>query len=326
MTRDLELGRLLRLPMPILRILIVEDYEPFRRFVGSALQQRADFQIVGEASDGLEAVQKARELQPDLILLDIGLPELNGIEVADAARNVAPHAQLLFVSQESSTDVVREVLRLGAQSYVHKRHAHHDLLPAIDAILAGKRFVSLELNQDTDAHKHEVVFCSSDGTLLDVLGSFIASALNAGDAAIVLVAPSHRDSLFRKLNTQGVDVDGAIQRGTFVPWDVRDALASFMVNDWPDAARLSAGLDDLIKRAAKGEDGERRRVVTCGECAPTLWADGNVEAAIHVEHLWNEATRTCGVTTLCVYPSLDDLNGNHSFHRLCTEHTTAYSR
>ena len=141
--------------MPIVKILIVEDYEPFRRFVGSALQQRADFEIVGEASDGLEAVQKVQELQPDLILLDIGLPNLNGIEVAEGARNLAPHAKLLFVTQESSSDMVREVLRLGAQGYVHKPHAHEDLLPAIDAILEGKRFVSssLKFSDGTDAHR-----------------------------------------------------------------------------------------------------------------------------------------------------------------------------
>jgi CheY-like chemotaxis protein len=66
--------------MPFLRVLIVEDYEAFRRFIRWALQQRAAFQVIGEVPDGLEAVQKAKELQPDLILLDIGLPKLNGLE------------------------------------------------------------------------------------------------------------------------------------------------------------------------------------------------------------------------------------------------------
>jgi DNA-binding NarL/FixJ family response regulator len=110
-------------------------------------------------SDGLEAVQKAKELQPDLILLDIGLPKLNGIEVAKRVRRFAPIARLLFVSQESSSDVVRETFRLGAQGYVHKPRAQSDLLPAIDAVLGGKRFASsyLEFSEGTDPpapHRH----------------------------------------------------------------------------------------------------------------------------------------------------------------------------
>jgi DNA-binding NarL/FixJ family response regulator len=118
--------------MPFLRVLVVEDYEPFRRFICLALQQRAEFHVIGEVSDGLEAVQRAQELQPDLILLDIGLPKLNGIEVAKRVRRLAPNARLLFVSQESSPDVVRETFRLGAQGYVHKTRAQSDLLPALE--------------------------------------------------------------------------------------------------------------------------------------------------------------------------------------------------
>jgi CheY-like chemotaxis protein len=94
-----------------LRILVVEDYGPFRRFACRALQQRA-FQIY-EAADGLEAVQRAEELQPDLILLDIHLPKLDGFEVAKQVRRLVPHAKLLFVSQESSSDIVRTALESG---------------------------------------------------------------------------------------------------------------------------------------------------------------------------------------------------------------------
>jgi CheY-like chemotaxis protein len=310
------------------RILLVEDFEPFRRFIRMALQRSVDCRIIGEASDGVEAVQKTKELQPDLILLDIGLSNLNGIEVAKRARSLAPHAKILFVSQESSTDMVREALRLGAQGYVHKPRAHNDLLPAIDAVLGGRRFVSssLEFSEGTDAHRHEVVFCSGDGVLLDTLVPFIATALNAGDGAIVLVTQAHRHSLLQKLSTQGVDVDATIRLGSLVPWDVREALATFMVNDWPDEVRLSTVLGGLIERAAKGGTGEQRRLVTCGECAPTLWVEGKVEAAIHVEHLWNQTTRRYGVNTLCVYPSLPGRQNDPSFKHLCAEHTAVYSR
>jgi DNA-binding NarL/FixJ family response regulator len=106
------------------------------------LQQRHDLQIIGEASDGSEAVQKAEELRPDLILLDIGLPKLNGMEAARRLRQLVPGAKILFLSQESSQDVVREAVSLGAAGYIHKLHARSELLPAIEAVLGGKQFVS----------------------------------------------------------------------------------------------------------------------------------------------------------------------------------------
>jgi DNA-binding NarL/FixJ family response regulator len=125
-----------------IRILVVDDYEPFRRFVCSTLRKRPTLQIVGEAADGLEAVQNAEELKPDLILLDIGLPTLNGIEVARRISTVAPESKVIFVTQESSPDMMQATLNLGAWGYVLKAKAASDLLTAVDAVLLGKRFVS----------------------------------------------------------------------------------------------------------------------------------------------------------------------------------------
>ena len=85
--------------MSSLSVLVVEDYEPFRRFICSTLAKRPGLQIVGEVSGGLQAVQKAQELQPDLILLDIGLPKLNGIEAARRISRLEPAAKILFFSQ-----------------------------------------------------------------------------------------------------------------------------------------------------------------------------------------------------------------------------------
>src|SRR4030095_1948416 len=124
-----------------LRILVVEDHAPFRRFICTALQRRAEFQTI-EAADGLEAGQEGEELQPDLILLDINLPKMQGFEVAEHIPRLAPRARLLFMSQESSPDIVRKALVLAPRGYIHKISAATDLLPAIDAVLAGQRFVS----------------------------------------------------------------------------------------------------------------------------------------------------------------------------------------
>src|SRR5262245_32785135 len=100
-----------------LKLLIVEDFPPFRRVLSSLLSGTG-FDIIGEASDGLEAVRLAQQLTPDLILLDIGLPGLDGIAAARQIRELCPHSKIVFVSQESSTDVVQEALALGANAYV----------------------------------------------------------------------------------------------------------------------------------------------------------------------------------------------------------------
>jgi len=124
------------------RVLVVDDYEPFRQFVCSMLGKKAESQVVAEASDGLQAVHKAEELQPDLILLDIGLPKLNGIEAARRIRKLAPDSKILFLSQEFSAEIVQDALSVGAGGYVFKAHAGSELLAAVDAVLQGKQFVS----------------------------------------------------------------------------------------------------------------------------------------------------------------------------------------
>lgn len=131
----------LRRALP-LRILVVEDFIPYRRFILSTLASMGDLQVIGEVSDGLEAVQQAVELQPDLILLDIGLPSLNGIEAARQIRKLIPESKIIFLTQESSAEVVQEALSLGARGYVVKTMAESELLTAVEAVLLGKTFVS----------------------------------------------------------------------------------------------------------------------------------------------------------------------------------------
>ena len=125
-----------------LRVLVVEDFAPFRRFICSTLTRMGNLLVVGEVSDGSEAVQKATELKPDLILLDIGLPTLSGIEAARQIRELVPEARIIFLTQESSPEVVQEAFSLGARGYVVKVSAGSELLPAVESVMLGQRFVS----------------------------------------------------------------------------------------------------------------------------------------------------------------------------------------
>jgi DNA-binding NarL/FixJ family response regulator len=313
--------------MPFIKILVVEDYEPFRRHICLSLQQRPEFQVI-QASNGLEAVQKAKELQPDLILIDIGLPKLNGIEAAKRIRRLAPQAKLLFVSQESDSDVVQEAFRLGARGYVHKALAS-DLLPAIEAVLQGKRFVSsgLEFNEGADAHhRHEVQFYSDDSVFFKSTTRFIADALMAADAAIVLATNSHREGLVQRLKADGFDIDGAIQQGTYILLDAVDTLSSIMVNGVPDPVRFSAGLSVLIEAAAKVADTEHPRVAIFGECVGLLFAEGNPDAAISLEKIGNDVVKLHNVNILCAYPLPHGQEDDHALKSICAEHTAVYWR
>src|SRR6266850_2314663 len=130
--------------MSSVRILVVEDFEPWRRFISSMDEQEPQLRIICEVSDGLEAVQKAKELQPDLIFLDIGLPSLNGLDVARRIRRFSPKSKILFLSQESSSAVAREALGIGA-GFVVKTDAGRELLSAVKAVILGQQFVSSRL-------------------------------------------------------------------------------------------------------------------------------------------------------------------------------------
>jgi DNA-binding NarL/FixJ family response regulator len=131
--------------MIFVTVLLVDDYEPFRRLICSFLSEMPDVRIIGEAADGLEAVQKAIELQPDLILLDVGLPRLSGLQAAKKIVKCAPHSKIVFLSQETSHDVVAEALRLGAFGYVAKVNAGTELEKTIHAVRQAKETVRFNL-------------------------------------------------------------------------------------------------------------------------------------------------------------------------------------
>jgi len=341
--------------MASVRVVVVEDHEQFRRFICSTLEKAPELQVVGIVSDGLAAVQKAEELQPDLILLDIGLPNLNGIEAARRIHKLSAESKILFLSQESSVDVLREALGTGASGYVYKPDAGSELLEAVRAVLRGERFVGARFSghdfvRDSDgiasrglpigsavehlqrsteiAHHHEVGFYSDDASLLNGFTQFIGVALKGGSAVIVIATESHREDILLRLQAHGLDISAAIEQGRYISLDAAETLSTFMVNDQPDLVRFQKVVGNTITAAAKAVKGERACVVACGECAPLLWAQGNAEAAIRVEHLWDEIAKTYNLDTLCGYPlgSFQAEPDSLIFQRICAEHSAVHSR
>jgi DNA-binding NarL/FixJ family response regulator len=314
-------------------ILIADDYQEWRRTVCELLRSRPEWQVVCEVSDGAEAVQKARELKPDLIVLDIGLPRLNGLEAARHIRQRSPSSKIVFLSMDNSLDVVQVALSTGAHGYVYKADAGRELLPAIDAVLRGEQFVTSVLKglRRTDAsgakapHRHEVLFYSDDEVFLDSFTRFIAAALEAGDVVIVIATESHRDSLIQRLNAHGLDVDAAIKEGTYISVNVVHMLSAYMINEMPDAARLFEVAGGLIRAAAKAGKREHPRVAVCGEAVSLLVGEGKADAAIRLEQLWNQLATIYEIDILCGYAlsRLDD-EDESVFQSICAEHSAVF--
>jgi DNA-binding NarL/FixJ family response regulator len=128
--------------MSTVRVLIVDDFAPWRGFVIEHLDKQPHVRVLGYASDGIEGVHKAEELQPDLILLDVGLPKLNGIEMARKVRSLVPKAKILFLSSNNDPDVIRAAFCAGGAGYILKVDAGVALLAGMEAVLLGRQFVS----------------------------------------------------------------------------------------------------------------------------------------------------------------------------------------
>ncbi len=338
-----------------IRVLVVDDYEPWRRFVRLTLRTHPTCEVISEVSDGLEAVQKAQELQPDLIVLDIGLPTLNGIEAARRIRTHTPQAKILFLSENRSLDIAEEALRSGGSGYVLKSNAAGELALAVDAVLNGKRFVSANLvsregnrsdpstvyrpgvnNAVTlippptveSARCHEVAFYSDEREFLDHLTLFIGTALKDGNAAMVAATESHRIKLTPRLQAYGVDIAGAIERGRYLAFDAAEALSTFVVNGLPDPTLFMKTFENLILTAATAADAGHPRVAIFGECVHLLCARGNPEAAIQMEKLGNQLLRTYDVDILCCYSlgAVQSGMDDQVFQQICAEHSAVHGR
>jgi DNA-binding NarL/FixJ family response regulator len=330
-----------------IRILVVDDFLAWRQHLSSILKQRPGIEIVAEAADGSEAVRKASELQPDLILLDISLPRLNGIEAARQIRALAPDSRILFISQHTSVDFVEAALDAGARGYLVKSSAGTELFAAIEAVNQDSYYLSRRVVDSTLSHRvaahlpsdgptlppnqerrcsHEIGFYSDESVLLDSFTRFVAADLRRGGSVIFVAGESHRESLLLRLHANSVDVITAIGQGRYIQLDPADVLSTFMVNGMPDSDLFTKAVNKLIGSAAKAATTEYPYVSACGECASYLLAQGNAKAAIRLEQLWNNFAQTRGLRVFCGYPLVSFRRQEHDqvFQSIRTVHSAIH--
>lgn len=141
--------------MARVRIIVVDDFKPWRHIIVSILEEDSALEVVGGASDGLEAVQMCGQLQPDVVVLDVRLPKLDGFEAARQIREVSPNSKILFVSVIRSQEAMREALRIGAAGYIAKEDALRELLPAVRAAVADEEFLRFAILPDPETELPE---------------------------------------------------------------------------------------------------------------------------------------------------------------------------
>jgi DNA-binding NarL/FixJ family response regulator len=316
------------------RLLLVDDYEPWRRYLSTALDTHPEWQVSAEAADGLEAVRHARNLDLDLILLDVGLPGINGIEAARRIVDHNPDARILFVSEHRSWEIAEAALATGARGYVLKSDAGRELPFAMHAVVSGERFVSPRLGgaallEDGDvtrrrAPRHEVAFLSEESVLIDRWASFAEEALNAGSVCLAFATAPHRAQLEQRLISHGVHLATAVREARYQAADVVDGMP-FRVDGWPDAERFWSASTTLFMKAARAAKGPGARVAAFGEIAPSLWRDGRGDAALQVERLWDGFARTYDLEIFCGYSWPPSAQADEQlFNKICAEHSVVH--
>jgi len=316
-------------------VLVVDDFEPWRRRIAAELSKSQRWRVVAECADGPDAVREAAERKPDLIILDIALKSMNGVEAARRILADNPRARILFITGQHSPDIAEAALATGARGYLLKPEAGGALLRAVEAVAAGAQFISPGLPSDlgdatnarVDAHRHAAVFHSLETALVDEYARFAEHALERGRPVVVVAPRSCLESVHARLEARGVPVSGAIDEGRLQMCDVEPEVARLTLPGAYDRERVREFAAAILGDGTTSAPGQRAAV--CGELAPHLWKQERADTALDMERVWDAAVRVSGADLLCGYcvdaARLAD-DGYSVFREICALHETTQVR
>ena len=317
-------------------VLVVDDYEPWRRRVATELEKSGRWRVAGECEDGGDAVREAAAQKPDLVILDIGLKTMNGVEAARRILAGDPTVRILFLTGQQSPEVAEAALAIGARGYLLKPEAGGALLRAMESVVAGARFVSPGLPdyvldataRSTSSPRHTAAFHAKDAALADEYVRFAEHALGRGRPVVVVAPRAALENVHARLEARGVKVDRAIDDRQYQAVDIEPELSRLMPEGRYDRERFRESAEGILRDArTRAVSGVHPAV--CGEIAPHVWKQGRSDLAIDIERVWDEAVTSFGADLLCGYcvDSSRLADADYSvFREICGAHGTVHVR
>jgi DNA-binding NarL/FixJ family response regulator len=307
--------------MNFVEILIVDDHEMFRGKVRSLIESQPHYRVCGEAGDGIEAIEKARQLRPDIVLMDINMPRMNGLEATRIIRREVPLCRVIIVSQNDAAIAREQARRAGAKGAVTKSDLIRDLLPTIDGV-AMENNNSLDQTKTATAHGGEpwcgllnsaaprdhIVQLYQDQQFLNrAVCRFAAAAIANGEGVILVPTVAHWDAFRPRLEAEGVDVKAAEKRGQLTVVDADNLLPTFMRGGMPDSP-VFMGLAASVISEARGV-GRYPKVRWWGEMVNILWERGEVAASMQLEDQFDQLAHEQDIAIFCSF-LMDNFNGD----------------
>jgi DNA-binding NarL/FixJ family response regulator len=300
------------------RILLADDHPPALEGILAILAQH--YEIAGSVADGKALVEAALRLKPDLIISDITMPLLSGLEAAVQIKKSLPEIRLLFVTMHSNSAYAKAALKAGGTGYVVKSTIREELLDAVQSVLNDRIYISPSLStqhlapfQDpatTDPgtarilanprNAHIVCPYSDDLSLVNKVGYYASNGLGRRCAVMLITTEAHRHAIKRYLKADwNVEALEASRQISF--FDAAETLGRLMANDNPDPRLFEASFRSVIEQAQQDErSGLKREMWLFGEMVDLLWPV-NSAAAERLEELWNEMIKEYSIRILCAY-------------------------
>jgi CheY-like chemotaxis protein len=320
--------------MSLVEILIADDHEGFRRAVRSIIETEAAYRVCGEARDGIDAVDKVRQLRPDIVLMDINMPRMDGLQATQIIRRELPDCKVIIVTQNNAR-IAREQARIAdAKGFVAKSRLARDLILTLGSVAMGndggldprkgeRRVVSdchapdkavptegepwCGLLASAAPCDHIVQLYQDQEFLNRAVCRFAAAAITNGEGVILVPTVAHWDAFRPRLESEGVDVKAAEKRGQLTVVDADTLLPTFMRDGMPDSP-VFLGLAQNVVSQARG-DGRYPKVRWWGEMVNILWERGDIAASMQLEDQFDQLAHEQDIAIFCSF-LMDNFDGD----------------